>query len=42
MPNSKQTSKKVASLASKILRNPKSSKAAKSVAASDLAQTKKK
>lgn len=42
MPNSKQTSKKVASIASKILSNPKSSKAAKSVAASDLAQTRKK
>jgi hypothetical protein len=34
------TSKKDASLASKILSNPKSSKAAKSVAASDLAQKK--
>ncbi len=38
--NRKQTSSKVASQASKILRNPKSSKAAKSVAASDLAQAK--
>jgi hypothetical protein len=34
------TSKKDASLASKILANPKSSKATKSVAASDLAQAK--
>jgi hypothetical protein len=34
------TSKKDASLASKILSNPKSSKAAKSVAGSDLAQAK--
>jgi hypothetical protein len=34
------TSKKDASLASKILANQKSSKAAKSVAASDLAQAK--
>jgi len=36
------TGKKDASLASKVLRNPKSSKAAKSVAASDLAQAKRK
>ena len=36
------TGKKDASLASKILSNPKSSKAAKSVAASDLSQAKKK
>lgn len=36
------TSKKDASLASKILTNPKSSKAAKSVAGSDLAQAKRK
>ncbi|WP_419788948.1 hypothetical protein [Mucilaginibacter sp. FT3.2] len=42
MANSKQTSAKVASIASKILSNPKSTKAAKSVAASDLAQTRKK
>jgi hypothetical protein len=42
MPNNKQTSKAVASQASKILSNPKSSAAAKSVAASDLAQTRKK
>ena len=40
--NSKQTSPKVATKASAILRNPKSSAAAKSVAASDLAQTRKK
>lgn len=39
MTNTKQTSPKVASQASKILRDPKSSAAAKSVAASDLAQT---
>jgi hypothetical protein len=36
------TSKKMASEASKILRNPKSTKAEKSVAASDLSQAKKK
>jgi hypothetical protein len=36
--NTKQTSPKVASEASKILRNPKATKAEKSVAASDLAQ----
>ena len=36
------TSKKDASLASKLLSNPKTPKAVKSVAASDLAQTKKK
>jgi hypothetical protein len=36
------TGKKDASLASKILSNPKSSKAAKSVAASDLSQAGKK
>jgi hypothetical protein len=36
------TGKKDATMASKILRNPKSSKAAKSVAASDLAQAKPK
>jgi hypothetical protein len=36
------TSKKVASKASKVLKNPKATKAEKSVAASDLAQTKKK
>jgi hypothetical protein len=38
MPNKKQTSAKVASKASRILSNPRSSKNAKSVAASDLAQ----
>lgn len=38
MPNSKQTSSKVATQASKILSNPKSTKAEKSIAASDLAQ----
>ena len=42
MANTKQTSKVVASKASKILSNPKSSAAAKSVAASDLAQTRRK
>jgi hypothetical protein len=36
--STKQTSKKVASDASKILRDPKSSPAVKRVAASDLAQ----
>jgi hypothetical protein len=41
MPNKKQTSPGVASQASKILSNPKSTPAQKSVAASDLAQTKK-
>lgn len=35
------TGKKDATLASKILSNPKSSKAAKSVAGSDLSQAKK-
>ncbi|HET6254808.1 MAG TPA: hypothetical protein VFE32_12075 [Puia sp.] len=40
--NPKQTSPKVASKASAILRDPKSSAAAKSVAASDLAQTRSK
>ena len=38
--NSKQTSKKVATTASKILRDRRYSKAAKSVAGSALAQTK--
>lgn len=38
--NSKQTSKKVASTASKILRDGRYGKASKSVAASALAQTK--
>ena len=37
--NTNQTSPKVASQASKILRDPKSTKAEKSVAASDLSQT---
>jgi hypothetical protein len=36
--NPKQTSAKVAAEASKILRDPKATKAEKSVAASDLAQ----
>jgi len=40
LANTKQTSKAVATKASEILRNPKSTAAAKSVAASDLAQTK--
>lgn len=40
MANNKQTTSKVASQASKILTNPKSTKAEKSVAASALAQTK--
>lgn len=39
--NSKQTSKSVASKASKILKDGRSSKNSKSVAASALAQTKK-
>lgn len=41
MPNQKQTSKSVASKASKILRDDRYSDTAKSVAASALAQTKK-
>lgn len=40
--NNKQTSKKVAKKASQILRNPTSNKEEKSVAASALAQTRKK
>lgn len=40
MANSKQTSKSVASKASKVLSNPKSSKTSKSIAGSALAQTK--
>ena len=40
MPNKKQTSKKVASKASKILRDKRYSKTAKSVAGSALSQTK--
>ena len=38
MAKNEKTSKKVASTAAKILRNPKSSKAAKSVAGSALTQ----
>ena len=41
MPNKKQTSKKVAKKASKILKDGRYSKASKSVAGSALAQTKK-
>jgi len=40
--NTKQTSTKVATTASKILRSKTSTKAEKSVAASDLSQTKSK
>ena len=40
MANKKQTSKRVASIASKILKDNRYSKAAKSVAGSALAQTK--
>lgn len=40
--NTKQTSPKIATKASKILRDPNSTKDEKSVAASDLAQTRKK
>lgn len=39
--NRKQTSKKVASIASEILRDGRTSKASKTVAASALSQTKK-
>ncbi len=42
MPNSKQTSTKVASKASKILSDGRYSKTSKSVAGSALSQTKKK
>ena len=42
MANNKQTSKSIASKASKILKDARYSKASKSVAASALAQTKKK
>ncbi|WP_255550421.1 MULTISPECIES: hypothetical protein [unclassified Sporosarcina] len=42
MTNKKQTSKSVASIASKILRDGRYSDASKSVAASALSQTKKK
>ena len=41
MPNKKQTSKKIASKASKILSSGNSSSASKSVAGSALSQTKK-
>lgn len=42
MSNNKQTSKSIASKASKILRDGRYSKISKSVAGSTLAQTKKK
>jgi len=42
MQNKKQTSKKVAKVASKLLRSPKSSKASKTVSGSALSQTPKK
>lgn len=42
MPNQKQTSKKVSSTASKLLKNNHTGKAAKTVAGSALSQTKKK
>ncbi|QHZ50669.1 hypothetical protein [Paenibacillus larvae] len=42
MPNKKQTSKKVASTASKILKDGRYSTASKKVAGSALSQTKKK
>lgn len=42
MANGKQTSKKIASKASNILRDGRYSKTSKSVAASALSQTKKK
>lgn len=42
MANKKQTSKKVAKIASKILRDDRFSSASKSVAGSALAQAKKK
>lgn len=41
MPNKKQTSKKVATTASKILSDDRYSKSSKSVAGSALSQTKK-
>jgi hypothetical protein len=41
MPNKKQTSKPVAKIASKLLRDPKTPKDVKRVAGSDLAQTRK-
>ena len=40
--NKKQTSKQIASVASKVLRDKRTSKASKSAAASALAQTRKK
>ncbi len=40
MVNKKQTSPKVAKIASKLLSSPNTSKAVKTVAASDLSQTK--
>ena len=39
MKNSKQTSRRAASAASKVLSNPRSSKASKTAAASALSQT---
>lgn len=42
MPNKKQTSKRVAKMASKALRDKRTSKTTKSIAGSALAQTKKK
>lgn len=42
MPNRKRTSKAIAAKVSKLLSNSKSTKAAKSVAASGLSQTRKK
>lgn len=41
MPNKKQTSKNVASTASKVLKSPTASKTCKTLAASALSQTKK-
>jgi len=41
MPNNKQTSKKVATKASKLLKDNRTSKKTKSVAGSALSQTKK-
>lgn len=42
MPNKKQTSKQVATKASKVLRDKRTSKDSKAAAASALSQTKKK
>lgn len=39
MANKKQTSKEIASISSKLLRDPKTPKEVKKVAASDLSQT---